>query len=145
MGLREFLGHVPAERHLHYDAEGNLTGWTVVEREPRLNDADRADLIGLARFENEVCRCGYHPSLANNPDNDFTPETVHCPVCGGQAAWDRELHERDKAAEKGEQFTEAQVRAARAPRPADGRRTFMRPMGPLVPLSPKREGETPGV
>jgi hypothetical protein len=123
MTPREFSGHVPAEKHLHYDATGNLTGWTVVERESRIDDADRADLLGLARYELEVCSCGYHPSIADDPENIFQPASKKCPVCGGLDVWHRILHEQD------EQATPKDA-PPKQPRPSDGRKTYMRRLTP---------------
>lgn len=136
MTPRELSGWVPAEKHLHYDAEGALTGWTVVERESRIDDADRADLLGLARYEVEVCSCGYHPSITHDPENGFMPESDVCPVCGGLDLQHRVLHEQDEKATPKDA-------PAKKPRPSDGRKTYMRRMTPEEVTS-RRESERGG-
>lgn len=125
MTPRELSGWVPAERHEHFDAEGNLTGYTVVIRESRIDDADRASLLGLAMFEDQVCRCGFHPSIADDDDNTFTPEARKCPVCAGEAQWSRMLSDEDEKASKA-----APHAPPGAPRPSDGRYPYMRFLSP---------------
>lgn len=125
MTPRELSGWVPAERHEHYDAEDHLTGYTVVIRESRIDDADRAALLGLALFEDQVCRCGFHPSIADDESNVFTPETHTCPVCAGLAQWERVLHDQDEKAAKATPDA-----PARASRPSDGRVPYMRFLSP---------------
>lgn len=126
MTPRELAGWVPPERHEHYDPDGNLTGFTVVIRDSRIDDADRRDLLAYQQLQRETCTCGYHPSLTD-PDsgNVFTPESRVCPVCAGEAQWDRMLREDD---EKHAKLHED--RPVKTPRPADGRRSFMRLMPP---------------
>jgi len=123
MTPREFSGWVPAERHEHYDPDGNLTGYTIVERESRIDDGDRAELLGLARYEAELCMCGYHPSLTD-PDagNVFTPESRTCHVCGGMAVWQRIEHEQ--------QAKTPHDAPPRTPRHLDGRHSYMRMLTP---------------
>jgi hypothetical protein len=109
---------VPAERHLHYDAEGTYTGHTVIERESRLDDVERADIIALLTHDREVCQCNFHPSVAQDPEATFTPDTYKCPVCAGQAVWQRVLSEQDQAVKSDA--------PAKQPRPSDGRHSYMR-------------------
>lgn len=86
---------MPAERHDHFDAEGNFIGHTDVTRQSRVDDADRGEILGLARYELEVCRCGYHPSLTEDESNVWTPESRVCPVCKHEAVWHRIEVEHD--------------------------------------------------
>lgn len=122
MGLRELQGWVPSETHEHYDADGNPTGRTVVTREPRINDEERAHFLALLRWEDEICRdCGYHPSIGHDTSNIFVPESSVCPVAAGHAKWDRMLAEQDK-----------KVPHDAPPgitRPSDGRTSYMRLAG----------------
>lgn len=138
MTPREFAGHVPTERHEHYDADDNLTGYTVVIRESRIDDSDRAALLGLAMFEAQVCRCGFHPSLADDKENVFAAESRTCPVCAGYARQERELHERDQAAAKSAPDAPASAR-----RPSDGVHPYMRLLSPdeAAELRASRGGE----
>jgi hypothetical protein len=124
MTPRELGGWVPAETHKHYDAAGNLTGWTVVEREPRIDDVDRNDLLALAKYEAEICQCGFHPSVANDPENVFQPGARTCPVCAGAAVWQRVLHAGDEKAKGSKDAPPT------APQAADGRLAFMRLLSP---------------
>lgn len=122
MTPRELAGWTPAERHEHYDAEDNLTGYTVVIRESRIDDADRRDLLALLRFRGEVCRCGFHPSLTDpESGNTFQPETKKCPVCAGEAQWSRHLHAADEKHAKANEDA-----PPLSPRPSDGRHSYMR-------------------
>jgi hypothetical protein len=60
---RRLLGWEPEERHEHYDADGNLTGYTVVTRDPEFDDGDLERLLALRAYEAGVCACGIHESL----------------------------------------------------------------------------------
>lgn len=125
MTPRELSGWVPAERHEHYDADDNLTGYTIVVRDSRIDDADRAALLGLAQFENEVCGCGFHPSLADDKANVFAFETRECPVCAGHAQGDRKLQDQDRT------FAEANPKTdPLTKRPSDGVHPYMRLLSP---------------
>lgn len=44
--------------HEHYDAEGRLTGTTVVTRETAWDEETRARALALADYENSLCGCG---------------------------------------------------------------------------------------
>jgi hypothetical protein len=122
MTLREFSGWVPAERHLHFDADGNATGYTIVERESRIDDADRTELMALAQHDAAIGPCGYHPIIAKDEANTFTPETDICPVCAAIDKWNRMLDEQDKKISPDAPATE--------PRPSDGRHSYMRMLSP---------------
>ncbi|MDP9144205.1 MAG: hypothetical protein M3N43_05855 [Actinomycetota bacterium] len=117
MTPRELGGWVAEERHDHFDAEGKPTGHTIVTRESRIDDNDLGELLALAQYEAEVCSCGFHPLIARDKSNYFTPEAQTCPVCAGQAQSDRMQHSRDKGHESD---------PPSAPRPSDGRKVFMR-------------------
>jgi hypothetical protein len=134
MTPREFSGWVPAEKHTHYAADGEtVTGFTVVERESRIDDADRVELLALAEHDAQICRCGFHPLIAMDDSNTFTPETRTCPVCAAQAVWNRVLDEDDKVPHDA---------PARTPRPSDGRESYMRMLTPqqvaTAKISPAR-------
>lgn len=126
MTLREFSGWVPTVTEYHFDPDGNPTGYTVIERESRIDDIDRAELLALAQYESEVCDCGYHPSLTDDKGNTFQPETRTCNVCAGQALWHRVLADQDKAV--------PHDAPPKVPRPSDGRRSYMR----MLSVSPEQ-------
>jgi hypothetical protein len=44
--------------HEHFDADGNLTGTTVVTRESMWDDESRGRALRLAEFEAGKCPCG---------------------------------------------------------------------------------------
>lgn len=94
----------------------------MVERESRVDDADRIELLAMARHDAEVCHCGYHPSLTDDEANVFTPESRFCQVCGGQAVWGRVQAEQDKSV--------PHDAPAKTPRPSDGRHSYMRMLTP---------------
>lgn len=121
---RELSGWVPSETHTHYAPDGTtVTGYTVVERESRINDADRADLLALMQYQAAVCDCGFHPSIATDTNNVFQPGSRVCPVCAGAAVWQRVLSDGDeKATSKDAPPTQ--------PRPSDGRRAYMSLLSP---------------
>jgi hypothetical protein len=75
----------------------------------------------LAQHDAEVCRCGWHPILADDKSNSFTPEVRVCPVCAGRAGWDRVLDEQDKVPHDA---------PAKTARPSDGRHSYMRMLTP---------------
>lgn len=124
MTLREFSGWTPTETQHHFDADGNPTGSTIIVRESRIDDIDRAELLALARFESEVCQCGYHPLLAEDKANNFTPETHVCPVCAAQAVWNRVLQAEEKSVPPDA--------SPMSSRPSDGRRSYMRMLPPVT-------------
>lgn len=106
-----------SERHEHFDAEGNLTGFTVVHREPEWLDSDVRELLELADVEAHSCPgCGWHESLTGDKSNTFTPKNDVCPVCAGRTRWDRmQAHDDQQWERKHEGAPAAQ------PRPSDGR------------------------
>lgn len=136
MTPRELAGWVPAETHTHYAADGEtVTGYTVVERESRIDDGDRADLLALSLYEQQLCKCGFHPSIANDPDNDFQPVDVVCPVCAGSDGWVRVLQERDEPVMKAMKDAPAQQ-----PRPWDGRHSYVQQLTPQQAAEATKKG-----
>lgn len=121
---RRLLGWEPEERHEHYDAEGNLTGYTVVTRESEWGDDDRTRLLALAQYENGLHVCGFHWSLLEDPTNVFMPEHRVCPVCRGSERYERIQGKADEAAMKHAEDNPG------APRPTDGRSLYMRILSP---------------
>lgn len=129
LGISEkrLLGWEPEERHEHYDAEGNLTGFTIVTREVEWDDRQRARMEALSIYERGVCSCGFHESLTNDKANAFTFEVKTCPVCRGAAKFDRIQQHSDEQSDK----TLGDNPPPGLSRSADGRRTFIRQMSPL--------------
>jgi hypothetical protein len=119
VSAKRLLGWEPTERHEHFDADGNLTGVTVVTREAEWDDFERERLIGLAVYERGVCACGFHESVASDRENHFTFEDSTCPVCRGAARYAR----MQAATDERQRDDNA---APATPRPGDGRRTFIR-------------------
>lgn len=121
------MGWEPEERHEHYDADGNLTGYTVVTREAEWDDRQRERMLALAYYERGVCDCGFHESVATDRANTFTFETKVCPLCRASAKMNRIQASADETADNqlGEKAPPG------APRAADGRRTFLRQLTPL--------------
>lgn len=90
------MGWEPTETHTHYDADGNLTGYTVVEREPEWTPTRRARVKALERYDADSCSgCGLHKSILENPEeNVFVFEDHYCDMCRAEA-----VHGRVKEAE----------------------------------------------
>lgn len=59
------MGDEPSEVHEHFDADGNLTGTTVVTREPEWDDESRNLALDLLEHDRMIHRgCGNHMSLS---------------------------------------------------------------------------------
>lgn len=57
------MGDEPTEVHEHYDSDGELTGTTVVTRQPEWDDEQRAIALEQAQYERDVHHgCGTHIS-----------------------------------------------------------------------------------
>lgn len=123
---RRLLGWEPAERHEQYDADGNLVGFTVVVREPEWSDDDRNRLLALGLYEDGVCDCGFHESVATDMTNHFTFENRTCPLCRGGARWARMQAADDDTQRK----AHGENPPPGTPDPADGRRTYTKLLSP---------------
>jgi hypothetical protein len=64
---------VPTEVHEHFDADGVLTGTTVVTRESAWDDTTRQRAIDLYRYENDLCRCG----CGRPASESYNPQAVY--------------------------------------------------------------------
>jgi hypothetical protein len=67
--------------HEHYAADGTTrTGVTVVTREPRVTEDDRALIFGLETHESGTCPCGCGQPLeeARDPKRAFEIATWKC-------------------------------------------------------------------
>lgn len=126
MSKRRLLGWEPEERHEHYDAEGNLTGYTVVVRDPEFDDLDREELLAYLEYQRGVCECGFHESLTADKGNVFTFDARTCPVCKGSAQYGRRLAAEDREVEE-----RLKDQPPATPRPSDGRRLGIRLMSPM--------------
>ena len=70
MSLRRFDGDEPTERHDHFDADGNLTGYTIVTREPEWDERARTEAIASVYADWGRCpKCGQ--SAATERDTLF--------------------------------------------------------------------------
>lgn len=81
-------------------------------------------MLALDQFESELCQCGNHISVTEDPSNVFMPTERVCPVCAGLDQYSRIQQARDEDASKaaGENTPPA------TPRPSDGRMTYLRPI-----------------
>lgn len=105
-----------------------MTGKTVVTREAEWDDEQRERMLALGIYEAQVCECGFHASLANNPANFFTFETKVCPVCAGVAKFGRRQSDADEKEVKARHGEDDPP--PNATLPDDGRRMFVRQMSP---------------
>lgn len=123
---RTLLGWVPQEHHEHYDADGNLTGYTVISRESEWDEDEVTKLIELRIYDAGVCSgCGYHKSLTGDLDNLFAIEVDHCNVCAALAKHGRIQGADDKKAVNAMGKEPAPARK----RPSDGRHVSVRYQG----------------
>jgi hypothetical protein len=111
-----------------------LTGYTVVTRDPEFDDGDLERLLALRAYEAGVCACGIHESLAADKSNFFTFENRVCNVCKGLDQYKR------VAADEMKRATDLiQDLPPIAPRPTDGRRLYIRQLGPMEVAARRRE------
>lgn len=116
---------MPAETHTHYAADGEtVTGYTVVEREPRLTDVDRHELLALAMYEADLCQCGT-PITLGEQGLTRSPDSRVCPTCAAAAVWSRVLADQDEQWKKANKDALPKVQ-----RPSDGRHLTMRFLTP---------------
>lgn len=101
-----------------------MTGYTVVEREPRLTDLDRHDLEALAMYEADLCVCG-SPITLGDQNRTHSPDSRVCPTCAAAAVWNRVLGDQDEQWKKANKDAAPKVR-----RPWDGRHLTMRFLTP---------------
>jgi hypothetical protein len=103
---------VPAETHEHYDADGVLTGTTVVQRESEWTDLARERALALGVWEASRCgSCGNYGTLVMLPsetrhvtweDHEGRKVEVYqmrCLTCGAMDLLKRDFakaHEKDK-------------------------------------------------
>jgi hypothetical protein len=120
ISYKRLHGWTPAERHEHYDPDGNLTGYTVVVREAEWDDHERGRLLALGQYEADCHECGFHWSILEDPTNVFQPQHRTCPVCRGAARFARIQDNADKAVRKQNESNPI------APDPADGRSLYMK-------------------
>jgi hypothetical protein len=85
--------------HEHYDAEGELTGTTVVTRESAWDEDSRARAVALQTYEADLCKCGcgQPASEAYDPTQVYKVDSFVC-----QAARAIELGKKE-IAKKAEQ------------------------------------------
>lgn len=127
MGIseRRLNGWAPTETHEHYDADGNLTGVTVVTREAEWDDFEQAKMLALVEYErgihNGPGECGFHDSIAKL-DPEVAIEHDVCPLCASKAVEDRKQDARDDRLMK----RYGDDPKPDIPRPGDGRREFLR-------------------
>lgn len=53
-------------------------------------------MLALDLYESELCECGFHKSLAHDPDQWFDLDSVTCPLCRDISIRMRETAEGDR-------------------------------------------------
>lgn len=113
---------MPWERHDHFDADGNPTGYTIVSRESEWDDAQRERMQALVEYERGVhATCGLHDSIAKT-DPYIALEDDVCPLCRAI-----ELELRVRANREHEADEKA---GPTNPHQGDGRSTYVRLVSP---------------
>ena len=77
-------------------------------------------MLALDLYESELCECGFHKSLAHDPEQWFDPISEKCPVCAGAAVLARRIGAENEREEK------ALKDKPRAERDSDGRRWLIK-------------------
>lgn len=80
-----FDGWTPREVHEHFDADGNLTGRTVVTREAEWDESSRERAIELDDVERGTCPCGCGQPLEETRRGDLAWKVDHF-TCGARRA-----------------------------------------------------------
>lgn len=120
MSEKRLLGWEPTETHDHaYDDEGRLVR-TVVTREVEWDDQQRANMLALADWEADLCKCGLPTALADT-DPNIEPKYRHCPSCANLAKFARYQHAADEAWVKESEENLGRALLPSEKRPTDGR------------------------
>lgn len=71
------------ETHKHYDADGTLTGTTVVTRESEWDDEQRQIMLDHLDYVRKTARCGHHPStgMDSTVGRRVEHERIECLDC----------------------------------------------------------------
>lgn len=85
--------------HEHFDADGNLTGRTVITRESMWDDESRGRALRLAEYEASLCPCGcgLPAAIATSP-SPMVVDTFTCyagRALEAQRRADQDAHEKD--------------------------------------------------
>lgn len=99
-----FDGWAPREVHEHYDADGILTGTTVVTHEPLWDDEDRGRALALDEYEHSICPCGCQQTIADatDPTRAFVIEDYVCLARRALAKHERAVTDRAEKTKKPE-------------------------------------------
>lgn len=86
--------------HEHFDADGRLTGTTVITRETEWDDETQARAMALATYEESLCPCGCGlPIAVGHEKRAFNVETFTC-YAGRALAVARRYDEEQATKEK---------------------------------------------
>lgn len=66
VSVRRFYGWEPRRTTRHFDAKGNLTGWSVTETEPEWDADERAYMVASTLLEEDMGPHGVPMSLATD-------------------------------------------------------------------------------
>lgn len=74
-----FLGAPSTERHDHHDADGNLTGHTIVTRDSDWDEDSRQAAFALHEDKTDRCPdCGQLIEECSDPSVDYYPQLARC-------------------------------------------------------------------
>lgn len=97
--------------------------WEIVTvTESAWDDQQRGLIESLVAYEQGICDCGFHESVARDEENLFRLEVRKCPVCASSDRFDRMQADADDE-ERGEDPLPDRED------PADGRTAGMRHLG----------------
>lgn len=106
-------------------------------REPEWSGEQRDRLLALRAHDARVCECGIHEDVTGDPANLLTIDSRVCPICKALAVDQRVRDAADEKAMK----AHGENPPPSAPRPSDGRRTFIRGLTPEEAL--RTQAKTP--
>ena len=100
MPLGTFLGAPTVERHKHYDANGRLTGTTVVKIESPWDDDSREAAYALHQDDLERCpQCKGPRDECADPGKDWFPQQHICWKTAAEQVLRRRWNEKHEDAE----------------------------------------------
>lgn len=89
---------MPTEVHQHFDAEDNLTGYTVVTRESAWDADTRGRALRLQEYEDSLCGCGCGQpvAVAYDPEQAFKVDKFTCYAGRAKARVERQWRDEHK-------------------------------------------------
>lgn len=102
-------------------------GLQVTTTEAEWDDYERDKMLALGMYEDGLCSgCGIHKSRMRKGVDHYTFDTEVCVACAGADMFHRHLAAKDHGHEKQIPDTLSETAKATLPRPADGRKVYVK-------------------